>query len=780
MTPQIAIVLAILGGAILLFVTERIRVDLVALMVLVSLTLTGLVTPAEALSGFSNLAVVTVWAILILSGGLARTGVAGLVGRQVMRLAGQSEARLVAVIMLTVGLLSGFMNDIGVAALMMPVVVDIARRTNRPPSKLLIPLAFAALLGGLNTLIGTPPNILVSEALREYNLRPFHMFDYTPVGAIVMLAGITFMVFVGRHLLPSRDIKDLAAGEGTGLPELFGLGERMFVVRLPVGSALVGKTLAQSRLGAVLSLNVVGIVRAGETRLAPEPGAILRADDRLLVAGRPDRLAELGGRNHLAVEDEHPAVERLLSGEIGMAEMELLPVSPLLGRSLQQLGFRHRFGVIVLAIRRGGTVLRTNLDELPLVSGDTLLVQGTCDRIDALRHEPEVQVSTLESPEDYRLEERLMMVRVPVGSALDGQTLLDSRLGDDFGLGVMGIVREGTTHLMPDPEERLAAGDTLLIKARREDLAMLEGVRLEIEDQSAPRLDELESEEVGLVEAVLSPHTTLVGKTLRELNFRAKFGLSVLGIWRQGQPYRSNLRDMVLRFGDALLLFGPRERLRVLGREPDFLVLTEGVQEAPRLSRAPVALLVMIGVLVPVILDLVPIAIAAVAGVVLMILTGCLTMEEAYRHIEWKAIFLIAGMLPLGLAMDVQHTGAARFLAEGMVSLIGSWGPLAVTGGLFILAALASQVMPNPAVAVLLAPIAINAATDLGVSAYPLVMAVAVSASAAFLSPVGHSANVLVMGPGGYRFADYTKVGIPLTLVVLAVVLLVLPVFWPF
>jgi di/tricarboxylate transporter len=186
----------------------------------------------------------------------------------------------------------------------------------------------------------------------------------------------------------------------------------------------------------------------------------------------------------------------------------------------------------------------------------------------------------------------------------------------------------------------------------------------------------------------------------------------------------------------------------------------------------------MVAVLVPVIMDWLPIAIAAIAGVILMVLTGCLTMGEAYRSIEWKAIFLIAGMLPLGIAME--QTGAANFLAERMVNMVGGFGSLAVMAGLFVLAALASQVMPNPAVAVLLAPIAFNTANDLGISPYPLMMAVAVSASAAFLSPVGHSANILVMGPGGYRFADYTKVGIPLTVVVLLIVLVAVPIFWPF
>jgi di/tricarboxylate transporter len=778
-TIEIAIVLTILGVAIVLFVTERIRVDVVALMVLVALALAGLITPTEALSGFANLAVVTVWAVLILSAGLARTGVAGLIGRPVLRLAGGSEARLIAMIMILVGVLSGFMNDIGVAALMLPVVVDIARRTGRPPSRLLMPLAFAALLGGLNTLIGTPPNILVSEALRQYGLEPFHMFDYTPTGVVVMLSGIAFMVLVGRHLLPSRDIKDLPENGQAAPGEFFGLRERLFVVRLPGDSALAGKTLAQSRLGAALSLNVLAILRADENRLAPGPADMLRPGDRLLVEGRPDRLSELRGRRALVVEDDHLAVDQLLSDEIDLAELELSAQSSLPGQTLEQIDFRRRFGVGVLAVRRGGGVVRTNLEKLPLQRDDVLLIQGTREQLDALRAESEFHLSGVKAAEEYRLEERLVAMRVPEDSHLVDKTLFESRLGDAFGLGVMGIVREGATYLMPDAEERLAAGDLLLVKGRPDDLLILEGLQsLEIDAEAPPDVAELESEHVGLVETALSPRTTLAGKTLRQIYFRDKYGLSVLAIWREGRAYRSELRDMALRFGDALLLYGRRERLRVLGEEPDFLVLTEAAQEVPRLNKAPIAVLIMAIVLTPVILDWLPIAISAVAGVVLMVLTGCLTMGEAYRSIEWKAVFLIAGMLPLGIAME--QTGAARFLAEGMVGLVGGLGSLAVLAGLFLLAALASQVMPNPAVAVLLAPIALNTANDLGISPYPLMMAVAISASAAFLSPVGHSANVLVMGPGGYRFADYTKVGIPLTLVVLVVVLLVVPIFWPF
>jgi di/tricarboxylate transporter len=762
-----------------MFVTERIRVDVVALMVLVSLALTGLVTPSEALSGFANPAVVTVWAVLILSASLARTGVAALIGHPLLRLAGGSEARLIALIMIVVGVLSGFMNDIGVAALMLPVVVDIARRTGRPPSRLLMPLAFSSLLGGLNTLIGTPPNILVSEALHQYGLEPFHMFDYTPTGIVVMLAGTAFMVLVGRHLLPMRDIKDLPENYKAEPGELFGLYERLYVIRLPEDSALAGKTLAQSRLGAALGLNVLAILRADQNRLAPDPAAILRGGDRLLVEGRLERLNELHGRKFLVLEEDQLSVERLLSTQIQLAELKLPPQWSLPGQTLEQTDFRRRYGVVVLAIRRGGGVLRTNLEKIPLQREDVLLIQGTREQLESLDAEVEIQPSNLSTVNEYHLDERLIAMRVPEDSVLVDRTLVESRLGDSFGLGVMGIIRDGTTLLVPDPDKPLAAGDLLLMKGRAEDLEILEGLgTLEVDQEPPPDMNELESEHVGLAEMVLSPRTSLAGRTIRQIHFRDKYGLSLLAIWREGRAYRSNLRDFKLRFGDALLVYGSRERLRMLGEEPDFLVLTEEAQVAPRLNKAPIAILIMVAVLTPVILDWLPIAIAVLTGVVLMILTRCLTMEEAYHSIEWKAIFLIAGMLPLGTAME--RTGAASFLAEGMVDLVGPLGPLAVTAGLFILAALASQVMPNPAVAVLLAPIALNTANDLEISPYPLMMAVAVSASAAFLSPVGHSANVLVMGPGGYRFSDYTKVGIPLTLVVLTVVLIVLPIFWPF
>ncbi len=287
----------------------------------------------------------------------------------------------------------------------------------------------------------------------------------------------------------------------------------------------------------------------------------------------------------------------------------------------------------------------------------------------------------------------------------------------------------------------------------------------------------LEDDQVGLIEVMLSPHSVLSGITLSQMNFREKYGLTVLAIWRKGRAYRSNLRTMDLQLGDALLLYGPWKKLIVLGREPDFLVLTEIAQEVPRKEKAKLALTIMAAVLLPVMMGWVPIYIAVVIGAAFMVLTKCLTMEEAYRYIEWKAVFLIAGMLPLGTALD--KSGAAQLLAESVVGLLGPFGPYGVLLGLLVITFIATSIIPTAALVVLMVPIALNTSAGLGISPHALMMGIAMAASSSFTSPISHPANVLVMGPGGYRFIDYLKVGVPLTIVVLVVLMLVLPVFWP-
>ncbi len=648
MTLDIAIVLSLLAVAVVFLVTEWIPMEVTALLSLGAVALIGLVSPVEALSGFSNPAVVTVWAVFILSGGLTRTGVANAIGHFVLRLAGNSESRMIVVIMTTAGVMSAIMNNVAVAALMLPVVMDIARHTARPPSRLLMPLAYGSLLGGLTTQIGTPPNILVSDALRDAGLKSFSFFDFTPVGLVVMFAGIAFMTFIGRHLLPQRDVaKESSADTKVDWQSQYDLQERQFHIRIPSGSILTNKTLDQIRMGSVLGWNVIGITRGDRTTLAPGPTDILLAGDRLTVEGRIETLNELKNWHQLVVEEDGIDLQKPYSDKIKIGEVLLPGNSRYVGSTLNSLGFRGRFGLNVLAIRRNNQVRRTNLQDEKLQRGDMLLVAGTEEHLAELEKTTGFDqfryVERSELTDVYHLHERLMVMRVPPDSALVEKSLKESRLGDALGSRVLGILRGENPIIMPEPHEILQAEDRLVVEGRQRDFDNLRGLEeLEIERRTDTDVQKLVSGDAGLVEAILSPQTTLEGKTLRQINFREKFGLNVLALWRKGRAHRSNLRDMELRFGDALLLLGPRAKLQLLGREPDIIVLTETAQEELRIEKMKFSILIMVAVLLPVILGWVPIYIAAVVGAALMVLFGCLTMEEAYRQIEWKAVFLIA------------------------------------------------------------------------------------------------------------------------------------------
>jgi di/tricarboxylate transporter len=783
MTPEIMLVLIILIVAVILLITEWIPMEVTALLSLGAVTLTGLVTPAEALAGFSNPAVVTIWAVFILSGGLTRTGVANAIGHFVLRLAGNKETRMIVVIMISAGVMSAIMNNVAVAALMLPVVMDIARHTGSPPSRLLIPLAFGSLLGGLTTQIGTPPNILVSEALRDAELESFAFFDFTPIGLVIMFCGIVFMVFIGRWFLPRRDVaKESAAKKAVDWENQYDLDEQLFNIRIPRDSLLIKKTLAESRLGSALGWNVIGIIRNGQIRSAPGPGETLQAGDLLTVEGRIDNLKNLQNWRQLMVDEGGIDIQKPYSGDIKIGEITLAGNSPFIGKTLNSIGFRSRFGANVLAIRRSSGVRRTNLQDIPLERGDVLLIAGHHERLEDFKDISGFEkfrfARRSELIDLYHLHERLMVMTVPPDSAMVGKTLKESRLGESLGSRVLGILRGDDPIQMPEPWEILQANDRLVVEGRLSDFEILKELeKLIVERRTRPDIEALVSGNVGLLEAILSPQTRLVGKTLRQLNFREKYGLSVMSIWREGKVYRSNLRDMALRFGDALLLFGPRDKLRMLGREPDFIVLTGTAQEELRLEKMKFSILIMVGILLPVIIGWVPIYIAAVIGAAMMVVFGCITMDEAYRQIEWKAVFLIAGLLPLGTALD--QTGTAKMIAEGVVTLVGPLGPQAVMLGLVALTFLATCFVPTAALVVLMAPIVLNTSANMGLSPYAFMMAIAMAASASFMTPISHPANILVMGPGGYRFMDYFKVGGLLTLVVLIVILFVLPLFWP-
>ncbi len=803
MSFEISFVLAVLIAAVVLFVTEKLPVDLVALLVLLCLAISGVIDHQAALLGFSNHAVIAIASVLVLSGGLQRTGVADLVGRQVMRLAGTGGRRLIAVMMTTTGLLSGIMNDIGVTALLLPVVLDIARRLGRPPSKLLIPLAFGSLLGGMTTLIGTSPNILIAGALSDHGLRPFSMFDFTPVGLTALAIGVVYMILWGRRLLPERAPgSESAHTSDSDLESVYELGKVLFTLTLPRDSCLAGLSLAESRVGVALGLNVLAILRHERRILAPGPDAVLAAGDELMVEGDRKQLRGLRGWRHLEVsdsvhEDTRRVVETAVRSRLVLAEAVLGDTSRLMrtgiaktapamiglaGKTLRELDFRGRFGLHVLAHRRGGETHYTGLRAKRLRAGDGLLVSGPRAGHDKLRAEGGLgsfrYLTAADLEDSYRLEDRLMSVRLPEASLLAGKMLAETRLGDAFGLTVVAILRGGETLVLPDPGDALRAGDQLLIRGRHEDLRVLGALQdLEVDEHRHSGAEHLESDRVGIAEVVLSPRGTLASRPLREIRFRDRYGLSVLAIWRRGNAYRARLAAMELRLGDAFLVFGDRGKLALLAHDPNFVMLSGEGREALKQHKAPVSATIMASVLASVASGLLPIYVAAPAGAALMVLSGCISMEEAYQFIEWRALLLIAGMLSLGLAM--QESGAADLIARAVLGSAAAYGTTALVAGLFLITALCAQVMPTAAVAVLIAPIALASAAELGLSPHALLMVVAVASSCAFMSPVGHPVNLLVMGVGGYRFTDYTTVGLPLTLLIFLVVLFVLPLVWP-
>ena len=782
MTLEIALTFGILLIAIILFVTEIIRVDLVGLAVLAALALTGLVGPEQALSGFSNPAVVTVWAMFILSAGLTRTGVSRVIGQKVLSFARGGDGRLVSVLMTVTALLSAFMNNIGVAAMFLPITLEIARRTKRPVSQLLMPMAFGSLLGGLILLIGTASNLIVRDALREAGYRPLGMFDFTIGGLIILLVSVAYMALIGRRFLPVYEpIGPLSADHraDNDIQTHYGLDERLAYLVLPKDSTLAGKTLAESRIGHVLGLNVLSILRNHQQRIPAEVNTVLEGGDRLLILGRLDRINEITAHPIITIKEELPTIERLLSDSIRLAEFSISPESTFAGQSLAKINFRRQFGLTVLAIRQGEIVRRANLQNIDLKPGDRLLLLGPLSNIEALADQPNFRPLGVKEAREYRLDERLLCIRVPEGSVLVGRSLEQSRLGAAYGLAALSVNRGNGEWQMPEPDLILEAGDSLIVGGRPQDIEVLRGLdTLQVDQRVETDHEELASGSLQIVEVMLSPYTTLAGKTLAEVHFREKYGVSVLAIWRGDRAYRTALADIPLNFGDALLCYGPLQRFQLLARDRDFVVLRTEVQEQPLIHKAPLASFIMAAVVGSVILFGLPISVAAITGCFLMVVTRCLSMEEAYQGIDWRAVFLIATMLPLGIAMD--QTGAAAYLATIVINSVGVYGPTAILAGLMILSTISTQFMPSPVVAVLMSPIALTTAINLNVSPYPFMMGIAYALAAAFLSPVAHPANVLIMSPGGYRFTDYFKQGFPLTLIVLAVSIPLLPILFPF
>ena len=595
MTVEIALLLALLLAALVMFWRERIPSEVVALGLLLALTLTGLLPAEEAFAGFGSDTVIMILGLLILTAALERTGVIDLTGRAVLRHAGTNPTRLLLIVMIAASGIGAFMSNTAATAFFLPMVFGIASKAGISVSKLLLPLAFSSILSSSVTLISTSTNVVVSGQLKRHGLEPMGMFELTPVGLPIVLVGLAYL-FLVRRFIPDR-------AAGSPLTEQFGMRPYLSEIVVLPASPLVGKSLAEADLGRELGLEVLRIIRKHSTKvqdIVPRATTVIEANDVLRVAGN---------------------------------QQDLLKVK------------------------------------------DTAGIDITAD-----------------------------------------------------------------------------------IKLSDPDLA---------------------SEETSLAEAVILPGSPLIGRTLQRQRFRERHGLQVLGINHQGVNVVRKLSEITLQLGDVLLVQGRREAIgrlhesnvaSVLG--PVELVTTR----QPRRKRAPLAVAIFVGVIGLVSVQLLSLPVAAMLGVFLVFVTRCITPEEAYNIVEWKAIILIGSMLSLGVAME--HTGAARYLASQIVSVIGTDRPFWLLTAFFAMTVFLTQPMSNQAAAIVILPIAIQTATHAGLNPRTFAMMVAVAASCSYLTPLEPSC-LMVYGPGRYKFSDFVKLGSVLTLLIYGIAITLVPRVWP-
>ncbi len=591
------ITLLILAIASVLFFTKWIPFEVTALAVPVTLFLTGVLdTPGEVLSGFASEAVITLGAVFVLGAGLQESGVTTLIARLLQRLAGADELRISVAIMVAACAVSAFMPNAAAVALLLPVVAMLARKTGAAPSRLLIPLSFAAVLGGNLTLLGATPNLLVADDARKKAGITLGMFDFIHVGLPMAVAGIAFMAFIGRRMLP-----------------------------------------------------------------------VHTTEDRLREALNPEAAANSYG------------LARTLF------RMRVLPHSKVAGRTIYESGLRARYGLEAVAIVRDGRLRSQFLEPRPdlfLASGDELYVEGDDEAA-------------------WRFSE-----------------------AETVQFGLAG----------PDDIERILGRG------------------------------------LTIAEVTVPPRSEAIGKTVKDLQFRSRFGLNVLSLWRRGEALRDDVATQELQAGDAMLVSGKSRRLQDLARDPDWVVLTEHATQEDA-ARAPLALTLLLVAIVPAAFHVVPASLSALSAALLMVLTGCVTLPAAQRAIDWRVVYLVIGIVPLGLALE-RH-GVAGLASQGLVAATSAIGPAAILGAIFLLASLIAMGSTNSTSAVLMSPVALSAAQQAGVDPRKALLAVAFGASCAFVLPV-HQCNLQVMSPGGYAPRDFVRTGLALSAVVgvLAIALL--------
>ncbi|HEX5756174.1 MAG TPA: SLC13 family permease [Arenimonas sp.] len=588
MTVDALLTLAVLVGSVYLFVSEKLSVDVVAMLVLASLLVLGLVTPAEALSGFSSEATITVAAMFVLSAGLYHTGALASIGRLLARV--HRPWLFVLLLMVLVGPISAFVNNTAAVAVFLPLVLAATAANRQSPSQVLIPLSYAAQMGGVCTLIGTSTNLLVNSLAKDLGHPGFGLFDFTPLGLICMGVGFVYLLLMRRWLLPHHPPAPLA--------EAYELGKYLTELRVMSGSPLIGKSVADAQLGEKYAVYVLELLRGVEKHWSP----------------RAEQLRE----------------------------------------------------------------------------NDVLLVRGNWEKL--------------------------------------------SQLKKDAGLEIV-------------PEF----------------------------DLNAPEFGDREGQR--LLEVMLPPGSPLVGKSLMQAQFQRQYNATALALHRRGEVVREKLREIELSVGDALLLMCPGSEIETLRGSSHFVVLNErGDRQYPR-SKALLAVAIMAAAIALAGFGVLPIVASSILGGIALVATRCIGNDQAYQAVDWRVIVLLAGVIPLGIAM--QKSGLAQGIADGAVYLVGGFGPLAVLGAIYLITALLTSVMSNNAAAVLLTPIAWATAVSLDVSPTPYLVAVLFAASTAFATPIGYQTNTMVYNAGNYRFADFFRIGLPLNIIFVVLAVWLIPEFFP-
>ncbi|WP_407262383.1 SLC13 family permease [Klebsiella quasipneumoniae] len=610
MNGELIWVLSLLAIAVVLFATGKVRMDAIALMVIVAFVLSGTLTLTEAFSGFSDPNVILIAALFVIGDGLVRTGVATKMGAWLVNVAGNSETKMLIYLMLTVAGLGAFMSSTGVVAIFIPVVLSVSARMNTSPSRLMMPLSFAGLISGMMTLVATPPNLVVNSELLREGLHGFSFFSVTPIGLVVLILGIVYMLAV-RFMLKTDN------------------GD----------SARDGRKRSTFR----------DLIREYH------------------LTGRARRLA-------------------------------IRPGSPMIGQRLDDLKLRERYCANVIGVERWRRFRRVIVN-----------VNGVSE---------------------FRARDVL---------------LIDMSASD--------------------VDLRQFCGEQ-----------MLEPMVLRGEYFADQALD------VGMAEVALIPDSEMIGKTVREIAFRTRFGLNIVGMKRDGKAMDGSVVDEPLQLGDILLVVGNWRQIALLAkRGRDFVVLNMPVEvddASPAHSQAPHAIFCLVLMVALMLTDEIPNPIAAIIACLLMGKFRCINAESAYKAIHWPSIILIVGMMPFALAL--QKTGGVDLVVKGLMDVAGGEGPYLMLGCLFVMCAAIGLFISNTATAVLMAPIALAAAKSMGVSPYPFAMVVAMAASAAFMTPVSSPVNTLVLGPGKYSFSDFVKIGVPFTVLVMVICVLLIPVLFPF